>query len=51
MTDQTTMGRVQSPDPRMPVDIALHPALLDDFVAWLNSRGLDLSPPSAWWSP
>lgn len=27
------------------VNIVLHTALLDAFVAWLDSRGLDLSPP------
>lgn len=27
------------------VNIALHPAAFDGFVQWLDSRGLDLSPP------
>lgn len=27
------------------VNIALHPAAFEGFVDWLDSRGLDLSPP------
>ena len=27
------------------VNVALHPAMFDSFVMWLNSRELDLSPP------
>lgn len=45
MSSVDTPETDQRETPREMVNVALHPALRDAFVAWLDSKGLDLSPP------